>query len=211
MSRPTSAAVQVGWWPLVLAKGLPAASPWTAPGVVLLDEGSADDDEDLHREWRRWLQLYNTCQFLPGMLLTTASGLDGHDYDLLEVVDLTTLAPGQPAGQAAINGAWQEVLDQSLPALMPGLTRLAKVGAPIPEVGMELADDKGRVLADAELTWVEKRLTLLRPDQGDLAALWQAEAWTVCQLDDSLTSAGGQPWVSMVASILGLELKNNED
>ena len=30
-----------------------------------------------------WLQLYNACQFLPGMLLTTSAGLDGRDYEVL--------------------------------------------------------------------------------------------------------------------------------
>ena len=76
---------------------------------------------------------------------------------------------------------------------------------------MELADEKARVLADAELAWVEHRIALLRPDQEDLAQAWQVAGWTVVLLDDTLTLAGGGPWASIVAAGMGLELKNNEE
>ena len=49
-----------------------------------------------------------------------------------------------------MNGAWQEVMDQAQAPMRPGLVALAKAGATWPEVGMELADDKGRVVADAD-------------------------------------------------------------
>lgn len=205
MSKPNYAAIQVGWWPLLLAQGLPATKSWTAPGVILLDESQAEDKEALHREWRRWLQLFNACQFLPGMLLTTATGLDGNDYDLLGAGDSTMQAMREPA----VDGAWQEVMDQVQPALTPGLAVLAKMGAALPEVGTELADDKGRVIADAELTWGDMRVALLRPDQSDLAEVWHTQTWLVCQLDQSLTIIADQPWALAVAIILGL--KKNEE
>ena len=201
MSRPNGATLQVGWWPLLLAKGLPASNLWTAPGVVLLDESQAENEEDLHREWRRWLQLYNTCQFLPGLLLTTATGLEGHDYDELGFASLTA----SMAGAAAVSGAWQEVMDQAQSPLRPGLAALAKAGAALPEVGMELADDKGRVIADAELTWGEERVVLLRPDQSDLAEVWQAQSWVVSQLDESLTLIEDHPWALVIANALCLK------
>jgi DEAD/DEAH box helicase domain-containing protein len=190
---------------LLLAKGVPASNSWTAPGVVLLDEGQAEDEEDLHREWRRWLQLFNACQFLPGILLTTATGLDGHDYDVLGIGDPTMSVLGEPA----VSGAWQDVMDQVQTPLRPGLAALANMGAAVPEVGAELADDRGRVVADAELAWSEKRVVLLRPDQSDLAEVWQVQIWVVCQLDDGLTLIEGHPWASVVATVL--RLKNNEE
>jgi DEAD/DEAH box helicase domain-containing protein len=201
MSKQKRATLQIGWWPLVLAKGLPASNSWTAPGVVLLDESQAEDEEDLHREWRCWLKLFNACQFLPGILLTTATGLDGHDYDALSNGGLTMPV----TGEAAVIGAWPEVMDQAQPYLRPGLAALAKMGAALPGVGTELADEKGLVVADAELTWDGERLVLLRPDQSDLAEVWQAQTWTVRQLDDSLTLIEGHPWALVVATVLGLK------
>ncbi len=74
----------VGWWPLAWGSPKPPASDWRAPGVVVLDEAAAESAEQLHNAWRRWLQLFNAMQFLPGTLMVTGSGLDGHDYEVLQ-------------------------------------------------------------------------------------------------------------------------------
>lgn len=143
VSKPNGACSQIGWWPLALAKGEIAEQGWSAPGVVVLDAAAADDEEALHLAWRRWLHIFNTAQCLPGMLMASTTGLDGHDYDMFAVV--TDAAPAQPADQAALNNAWAEILAQVLSALKPGLTELAHAGAPTPEVGLELEDEQGRV------------------------------------------------------------------
>lgn len=210
MSKANGAASIVGWWPMVLAKGLPASSNWSAPGVVLLNQTDAVDEEALHQAWRRWLQLFNTVQFLRGTLLVTAEGLDGHDYDALGMPASPAAAPAQPASQAPINAAWQHVIEQALGDLAPGLKRLAEAGAEPPEVGMELSDAKGRVLADAELAWQAKKLAVLRPDQADLVETWGNAGWTVVLLDDTLAQVAGQPWAVAVASSLGLEIDMKE-
>lgn len=211
MSRPSGPVSVLGWWPLALAKGLPVDGLLTAPGAVMLDESSARDEEALHQGWRRWLLLFNTVQFLPGTLMATASGLDGHDYEPLGSMNCESTAPAKPSGQEALSGAWQQVLDQSLEALATGLKALASAGALPPEVGMELGDEKGRVLADAELTWVSEKVAVLRPDQDDLVDAWKAAGWTVALLDDALASIEGQPWHQTVAVVLGIKLQKNEE
>ena len=211
MCRPSGPVRALGWWPMVLAKGLPVAGSWTAPGAVLLDESGAPDAESLHQAWRRWLLLFNTAQFLPGTLLATSSGLDAHDYEQLGALGKESAETAKPAGLEALGGAWQQVLEQCLEALATGLKALAAAGAAPPEVGMELADEKGKVLADAELTWVGEKLAVLRPDQDDLVDTWKAAGWTVELLDDAFVSIQGQPWQAAVAGRLGLTLQKNEE
>jgi DEAD/DEAH box helicase domain-containing protein len=200
----------VGGWPLVWAKPQPPDSPWRAPGVVSLDDDLGGNRDELHLAWRRWLQLYNASQFLPGMLMVTGSGLDAHDY-----VDLLNSSSSDNAGST--NGGneaelvvWQEVLYQTFDALKEGLKRLAAAGCELPAVGLELADDKGRVLADAELAWSERKLVVLRPDQLDLATEWLAAGWQVFELDESLTMVEGKPWESVIAEKLEITLGNGE-
>src|SRR5690606_3613684 len=118
-------AAVLGWWPMLLAKGLPAHQDWSAPAVVLLDASAAADEDALHRSWRRWLQLFNTLQFMRGTLLATGDGVAGHDYGGFVPVGVGT-PPAQPAGQAALNAAWQMVMAQSLELLAPGLKQLAQ-------------------------------------------------------------------------------------
>lgn len=211
MSRANGPAMIVGWWPTAMAKGLPATGSWMSPGALVLDESAGVDEEALHRGWRRWMQLYNTAQFLPGMLMSTASGLDAHDYETLGPMGSGTSSPAQQPAQAGLGGAWQQVLEQTLKELSAGLKALANAGAAPPEVGLELADDNGHVLADAELTWADEKLTLLRPDQADLAEAWVAAEWRALVLDDKLRSVQGLPWAKAVADGLDLTMKNEQE
>jgi DEAD/DEAH box helicase domain-containing protein len=178
---------------------------------VLLDEAQAVDEESLHRAWQRWLQGFNTAQFLPGILMATAAGLDAHDYEGFGSLGAATAAPAKESGQAALSAAWQQVLEHSVEALTVGLKALASVGSVPPEVGMELTDNKGRVMADAELTWVDEKLAVLRPDQDDLVQAWKSAGWVVEMLDDTLVTIQGKPWQQVVASLLGLTLQKNKE
>lgn len=196
---------------MVLAKGLPTSGSWTAPGAVVLDDAGAPDAEALHLAWRRWLMLFNTMQFLPGTLLTSASGLDAHDYEPLGALGKQSAEAAVPDVSSSLSGAWQQVLEQCLGALAAGIKVLAAAGAALPEVGTELADENGKVLADAELAWMGEKLVVLRPDQDDLADAWKAAGWTVELLDDALMSIQDEPWQVAVATRLGLALQKNEE
>jgi DEAD/DEAH box helicase domain-containing protein len=112
-------------------------------------------------------------------------------------------APVKPDDQVALSGAWLEVLADAIPLLVPGLKELAMLGALPPEVGLELADEKGRVLAECELAWTASKLVVLRPDQEDLLGAWQQEGWTVLQLDDA-ARVGEESWQAAAAKLLGL-------
>lgn len=203
VARSKQGLVVVGWWPMALAKGLPPTQDWTAPAALVLDPGTAEDEESWHRHWRRWLQLFNAMQFLPGALLTTSSGLDAHDYDQFTAQPGGGAAPAKPDDQVALSGAWLEVIADAIPVLAPGLKELAMQGALPPDVGLELADDKGRVMAECELAWTASKLVVLRPDQEDLRDAWQKEAWTVLLLDEE-ARVGEEPWQAVAAKLLGL-------
>ena len=208
MSRANGPALVVGWWPTVLAKGLPSRGTWIAPGIVVLDEATADDEEALHKGWRRWLQLYNTSQFLPGVIMTTASGLDAQDYESLQATGQSKQA--QSPAQAALNAIWQQVVGQALAAFTAGLAELAKAGAVPPEVGLELTDAKGCIQADAELAWANEKLAVLRADQADLVEAWTSAGWTVVLLDDEQRTIEGHVWETAIFEALDLSHPNKE-
>jgi DEAD/DEAH box helicase domain-containing protein len=208
LSKVSGACQHVGWWPLVAAKGLAHPADWMVPGVLILDESKAKDEAALHLAWRQWLQLFNTIQALPGMWLVTASGLDQNDYDDLSPLQATVAA--QSTEQTSLNGAWLEVLERLLTPLKPGMVRLAQAGATVPEIGPELADDKGRVVADAEMIWTAAHVAVLRSDQADMSQEWTAQGWTVLCLDEDLTQCMAQPWEATAAKALGLTIENEE-
>jgi DEAD/DEAH box helicase domain-containing protein len=175
--------------------------------MLILNEAAAEGEEALQGAWRRWLQVFNLMQFLPGQLLATAAGLDGDDYaGLAEAVADTVSTPAQAADQAALNGSWLQVLEQALSPLQPGLKQLAQAGATTPVVGYDLTDAKGRIQAEAELAWSSVWLAVLRPDQEDLAPTWRANGWHPLLLDEGLNLVAGRPWTLAVAERLGLHL-----
>ena len=154
--------------------------------------------------WRNWLHMFNTMQTLPGVWLATVEGLEGHDHVHLSEPPLGEAVGIQP--EAAQGGAWQEVQERALKPLQVGLGLLAARGADVPELGMELADDAGKVLADAELCWPAVRLAVLRDDQADLTPVWQEAGWQTWVLDERMACINGLAWYQAVADGLGLKL-----
>ena len=116
-------------------------------------------------------------------------------------------AAAQPSEQTSLNGAWLEVLEQLLDPLKPGMVRLSQAGAAVPEIGPELADDKGRVVADAEMIWAAAHVSVLRPYQTDMVQEWTAQGWTALCLDEDLTHCNAQPWEMAALLALGLTIE----
>ncbi|MCX6019367.1 MAG: DEAD/DEAH box helicase [Chloroflexi bacterium] len=187
VSKENGACLQFGLWPTALAKhGLAAPEPWQAPGVIVLDEHAAADGEALQQAWRQWLRLFNTAQTLPGMRMATAVGLASGDGALAE--DVAPEAPNHATPWAAGNAVWEAVLDQAHPSMHAGLASLARAGAEPPEVGLELTDPRGRVIADCELAWAHTRIVVLRDDQREFESLWQAQGWHCRTLDELIST-----------------------
>jgi len=111
------------------------------------------------------------------------------------------------ADDVAVAADWSQVLDQAIGTVQAGLRLLLSAGVPAPEVGHELADARGRVIAESELAWIELKLVVLTEEQQEHTAIWQAHLWTVVALpaaagvDDG--AAGSEPaWVrALVAKI----------
>jgi DEAD/DEAH box helicase domain-containing protein len=141
--------------------------------------------------------LFNTLQTLPGFRMASLAGLQAKDLDALVDTGTHVVAPAQPS-QVALAQEWQEVLSQSISMLASGLQLLATANIPPPLVGHELADNKGHVLADAELAWPTELLVVLRADQDDLTSVWQAAGWQVVLLDEDGVQIQAQDWHSVV-------------
>ncbi len=57
-------------------------------------------------------------------------------------------------------------------------------GLPVPEVGYELQDGKGRVCAQAELAWPRRKVAAMLPEGGDHRAEFEKRGWTVLDATD---------------------------
>ena len=201
LARADSQPMLVSWWPLACAGGVLEAL--TAPGMLVLDDLGGLDEEALHLRWRRWLQLFNTLQSLPGMVMTTVSGIKAADCEMLKPVSAQPAAPVSLATQGATSQEWLDLLDLTLNSLRPGLRQLAEGGASPPVVGHELADAGGVVVAEAELAWLSHHVVVLTFEQDDLADIWSKSGWRVLVLDKGASTVAGVAWGDAVSVMLG--------
>jgi DEAD/DEAH box helicase domain-containing protein len=184
------------WWPNRLintAKPIPLS-----PGFVIYNESHAHDEPARHLAWRRWLWLFNIFQTLPGVLMATQTGLESKDYASLTIV--TGVPPGTGAQIKAQAAGWEQVIEQAMSDLKPGLRALMEAGVPPPdEVGYELAE-AGSVIAEAELVWIQRKLALLMAAHVEFQAVLEAHGWKTVvaqgewqqRLMVELTSRGAQ-------------------
>lgn len=100
--------------------------------------------------------------------------------------------PGLPALQncavlkvnsGALNEVWQEALELAAQEVQAWGLALAALGASAPQPGYELMDDKGRVIAEAELAWPDALTAVLMPGTTTDSALFVEQGWHVFTAD----------------------------
>jgi DEAD/DEAH box helicase domain-containing protein len=202
LSRKEASAFVLSWWPLQCAAG--TMEGMTVPGVLVLDDLADQTAQKAHLAWRQWLQIFNAVQVLPGLLMTTTSGIQADDLEAVTVVSQAPSRPAAAADHAALSQHWLDAIGMTLEPLRAGLHQLASWGAIVPEIGHELADDRGVVVAESEMGWTTAHVVLLTKDQADMADTWTAAGWTALVLNDGNDAVGETPWTERIGVALGI-------
>jgi DEAD/DEAH box helicase domain-containing protein len=144
--------------------------------------GSAQHEPMLVAEWvpdsvpeaerqARWQQLWQCLNLLLPLRHVWAGTVNMPSLEALQSAPmLQQQATGLPA-------AWIEVMSLVLRETQAWAHALAMADLPAPQVGYELLDDKGRIVAESEMAWPACRVTALLPDTG-AEAKFQAAGWT---------------------------------
>ena len=137
-----------------------------------------DDDASRHKAnyrpaWNGALRLFNLLQFLPNAWWITREGAQAGRYPEFAPAD----PPPQETPPPTPSKDWQAALELAAAALHGPMQNWAANGLPAPEVGYELADDAGRVQAEAELAWPKQRVAVLHGEQAEKAALFEQAGW----------------------------------
>jgi DEAD/DEAH box helicase domain-containing protein len=210
LSRDDASPVALSWWPMVCIDG--KLEGVTSPGALVLNDLVDQSDQKPHLDWRRWLQLFNTFQTLPGMVMTTLSGIQAGDLESLVTMKPAGVAPVGSIDQVALSQEWTAALEMTLEELRSGLHTLARLGVKPPVMGHELANERGMVVAEAEMAWADSHLVLLTFDQVDLESVWKSNGWKTLVLDEDCSVVDGAPWTDAVCIALGIgkSEKSNE-
>ena len=147
----------------------------TDPGRMWAAVHLHDDEEDRNAAgyratWNGVLRLFNLLQFLPGGWWTTRQGISGQIYP-----DFPPVA--EPPDIDEPHAEWADALRYAAPEVRAMVEGMRAAGAPVPEVGLELAAPSGRVLAEAELGWRPQQVAVLLPEQDGYFATFEGRGW----------------------------------
>ena len=142
--------------------------------VHLHDDAPTREHPRYRPVWNGVLRLYNLLQFLPGAWWTTRIGVEHARYPEYARTDQPPPVSGHPVG-------WEEAMELAAPELRPAMEQWSALGLPVPEAGFELIRQAGRVIAEAELAWPDRRVAVLRPEQLEWTTLFTDAGWKVVE------------------------------
>lgn len=145
---------------------------------AVLQDSSSNQSDKYEEEWSGFWQFFNVMQFNPSFIAVSTTGMEQLGY-------LSLKPSSQNVNTEAYNETesddWTEIMDllfeEDVKAYAFEL-KTAGISAP-DEVGYELVDDDGEVLATMEMVWLEQRIAYLTDDQlADKDVLVDA-GWTI--------------------------------
>lgn len=152
--------------------------------MAVLNDNQATRTDKYYEDWNGFLHFANIMQFTKNFAFVTANGLDNASYTVLSIFDM----PENPADSAtdldvSINEKWNKYISEDI--FIDDVTKVCvnemmNHGVPAPSiVGEEIMDDRGAVIAMAEMAWEELKIVWLSPEQEEYKEDFIAKGWKV--------------------------------
>jgi DEAD/DEAH box helicase domain-containing protein len=150
--------------------------------LLKLDDTPGPAPEGLKNSWNESLRLLNLYQFLPHVYAITQTAFQ-QGQQPLQAEEPSMVADGVP------DERWAELAEMVLEdELLPAIATMAQEHWPLPDAGFELADDRGKIIAEAELAWPHARVAVLATDEYQEAC---AQAgWYAFTIEEFLAAMG---------------------
>ncbi len=177
LSHPSSDQPLLNLWVCVEKDAVKVPSPGIggmAVGCCLNDANELDIEGGFERLWNGYLRLYNLFQFIPTAFFITTTGVKANSYQQLRLKKYVSTSLALPAEEISLWNEAKELTDSELHDL---LDLLAAKGWSPPEAGYELVDDKGTVIAQAELGWEELKIAVPGENDIESMAVFEREGW----------------------------------
>ena len=131
--------------------------------LLQLNDTPSGNPDPLKASWNEALRLLNLYQFLPHVYATTNTAIQRGQQPLLA---------NPPASVPVADERWANLRDVVFAeALLPAIAQMEQEQWPLPDAGYEVADDRGKVIAEAELAWPQARVAVLITDDDQDACV----------------------------------------
>ena len=174
-----------GFADVFLALPLSAIDPLDPTQLIavahLRDTEANRRNPNYRHAWNTILRVFDLLQFLPNGWWITHEGVSSNRYP-----DYTPADEALPQPAALASAEWEAAMERAAVELHEAMKQWAAGGLPAPEVGYELADSAGKVLAEAELAWPERKVAVLHGEEMDAAAFAGAGWHVLCTAEGGL-------------------------
>jgi len=143
----------------------------------ITDENPLVDKNSFRYHWNSFLRLYNIFQFLPEALFLSDTGISKDEYKILNIKDILKTSEVETSKDI------EKLKILVLPEYCSLIDFLAGNSFPLPIPGYELTDEKGKVIASAELGWPELKIAYLRNDEVEYKNIFEENKWKVFEID----------------------------
>jgi DEAD/DEAH box helicase domain-containing protein len=156
---------------------------------VVLDDQIGTRTDKYENEWNGFWQFFNMMQFTERFAAVCTTGLEQMAYVALPVGQATAQATDNaPAEENDRWGSIRELLfdDEAIDMAM----KLRNLGIAIPdEVGYELIDTSGEVIATIELAWTIQKIGFLTEEQYEDKEKLESIGWKVFTVSEEIDVA----------------------
>lgn len=141
----------------------------------LFDDAETAVNGDFKKAWIGFLRLYNLYQFLPNAIFITSQGIQNSVYDNLDLLK-------QQKFDSGYNKQLEEFKEIAATEVHTIIDYIFSNNVPLPEIGYELEDRKGLIIATSELAWVTEKVAIVLSEDFEKEAFsnngWQVYLYT---------------------------------
>lgn len=145
----------------------------------ILDDVSENRTSKYEQEWNGFWQFFNVMQFARGFVGICKSALENYTYAQLNVRTTPVFSDGVPenVGSDEWASVFELLFDEESINCAKALESVNLVAPD--EVGYELADDSGEVVAEMELAWTQRKIGFMSAEQQENQRRAESEGWKI--------------------------------
>ena len=184
---------------LSIYSGVPVASmakdPNYQPSVFAVLEDKAEKRTDKYEEeWNGLLHFMNIMQFSKKFIAVSTTGLENNAYVPLPNTSIQAASNSEEV-QTQEDG-WSEILGLLFDKAKEDAVKLRELKVPAPkedDIGIDISDDNGGVIATIEIAWPEYKVAYLTEEQIADSQKLEAAGWKIITSAENidLTIFGG--------------------
>jgi DEAD/DEAH box helicase domain-containing protein len=151
---------------------------------AVLDDRIDTRTDKFEQEWNGFWQFFNIMQFAERFIAVCTVGLEQMAYTIFPIGRLSSEIIVETS--VATNEVWQSIKDLLFDDSAKRMaTKLQEMGVSAPnEVGLEIIDNKGEVIATIEFAWTTQKIGFLTDEQYKDKEKLEANGWKVLNASD---------------------------